>query len=365
MPTANRLTYPPEAIARAAALAPKLAARAQESESLRRLPDATVSDFLESELYKVLLPAGRGGWALGWDTHVACAIELGKGDASQAWVLTSYGDQVQAVSAFSREAQDEVWAHDAPSLTAAASAPSGTLVSAGGDYIASGTWRGAAGVDHANWLLAGAYVIEGEARRLLYFLVPKSAATLIDDWHVTGLSGTGSKSFTLQEVSIPAHRVLDENSLRDGASLALAAVPLGTAAAMLDEFVTIACDTVKRGRRVENNYATSLRIAESKAEIDAASLACVTAARETMQVLADGSAPTPERRALNLLKSAHAVLTAARAADRLFAGGGAKANMLSNRLQRYLLDIHAAAAQDAFAWDQTASTYGQLRLSPK
>jgi alkylation response protein AidB-like acyl-CoA dehydrogenase len=370
-----------EVIARAVALAPKLAARAMEAQGLKRVPDETIREWLDASLHKTMQPRRYGGWGLGWDVHAAAAIELSKGDASQAWVLTVFGDQAHMIGTFNKEAQEEVWSGAPNALTSACQALSGKLVPKNGKYVASGTWSFASGIDHASWLLAGAVIEEAGQSRTAYFLVPRSEAKLVDDWQVTGLAGTGSKSFVLDQTVVPPHRVLDEKHHRDGtgpgvsvnpeptyrfprdgASIALACVALGTANAMLEEFVALAVDTPKRGVRVGTNFATALRIAESKADIDAASLAAMAAARETMEVLERGETPTAERRSLNILKSAHAVLMAARAADRLFAAGGAKSIMLSSRLQRYLLDIHAIGAQDAFAWDASASRYGGLRL---
>jgi Acyl-CoA dehydrogenase, C-terminal domain len=84
-----------------------------------------------------------------------------------------------------------------------------------------------------------------------------------------------------------------------------------------------------------------------------------------MQMLERGETPTAERRAINSLRAAFAGVSAARAADRLFAAAGAKGNHLSNRLQLHLLDIHAAGAQDEMSWDSTASSYGRVRLGEK
>jgi 3-hydroxy-9,10-secoandrosta-1,3,5(10)-triene-9,17-dione monooxygenase len=381
MPIAASIPSHADLLARAASLAGKLEERAGEAEALRRVPDATIHDWLNSGLHKTMQPRRVGGWSLGWDLHAAAALELGKGNASQAWVLTAFGDQAHMTGIFSEEAQDEVWDDSPDALVAASLPPRGKLVQKNGRCLASGTWPCAAGIDHASWLLAGGSIEDAGQVRSVYFLVPKSEAKIVDDWHVSGLAGAGAKSFVLDGAIVPPHRIVDEKQHkdgtgpgvhvnpepsyrfpRDGASIALACVPLGTAAAMLEDFVALACDTPKRGLRVGTNFATALRIAESKADIDGASLALMAAARETMELLERGETPTAERRSLNLLKSAHAAMVAARAADRLYAAGGAKAILLSSRQQRYLLDIHALSAQDAFGWDLAASSYGSLRM---
>lgn len=371
-----------EVIARAAALAPTLAARADECEKLRRVPKATIADFIDAGLHKIMQPPRYGGWGMGWDTLCETAVEFGKGDGSQGWVLTVYGDHAQMIGTFEREAQDEIWADDPTTLASTCFAPLGKMVRKDGGYVVSGKWSFSSGIDHAKWLLAGAMLHDGNERpRYMFFLAPKSTAKVIDDWHVTGLSGTGSKTFVIEETFVPPHRVLDEKDHNDGtgpgtlvnteltyrfprrgAFLALASVPVGVASTMLEDFIGLANDSTRRGKRAEQNFATALRIAESKADIDAARLSSVGAARDTMDMLARGETPGFERRTLNSLKSSYAAVVSARVADRLFAAAGGKANFLSNRLQRSLLDIHAAGAHVAVAWDMSASKYGRLRL---
>jgi len=381
MPNPTPIPSPQEVVALAAALGARLPECIAEGERLRRLPEQTLAAFIDAGLHKAMQPRRYGGWGVGWETHVASAFELGKGDGSQGWALTSFADQTQLVGMFAPQAQDEVWSGDPGALIAGARAPTGTLVPHDGGYRVSGRWRGCAGIDYASWLLASGIVEEDGQRRRAHFLVPKSAATVTDDWFTAGLAGAGAKTFTLQEAVVPRHWVLEEKDYqegtgpgvrvnpeiaykfpRDGALFALAAVPLGVAVTMLESFITLACDTVKRGKRVENNFSTSLRIGESRAEIDAGRLALIDAARTSTATLECGKALTAECRALNSLKSAHAVALAARAADRLFAAGGAKVNLRSNPLQRYLQDIHALAAQEAFNWAKRCSRYGRLRL---
>lgn len=380
-PTPN-LPANAEVVARAAALAPALAARADECEKLRRVPEATVADYIDAGLHKIMQPQRYGGWGMGWDTLCETAVEFGKGDGSQAWVLTVYGDHAQMLGTFETEAQDEVWADDPTTLASTCFAPLGKMRAEKGGYVVSGKWSFSSGIDHAKWILAGAMLHRDEASpKYTFFLAPKAEAKVIDDWHVTGLAGTGSKTFVYDELFVPPHRILDGDAHNDGtgpgtrvnleptyrfprrgAFLALASVPVGVGYTMLEDFVELANDSARRGKRAEQNYATALRIAESRADLDAARLSAVAAARETMEMLVRGEIAGFERRTLNSLKSAYAAMVSARAADRIFAAAGGKANFLSNRLHRGLLDIHAANAHVAVAWDMAAAKYGRLRL---
>jgi len=286
------------------------------------------------------------------------------------------------IGTFEREAQDEIWADDPTTLASTCFAPLGKARPRDGGIVVSGKWSFSSGIDHAKWLLAGAMLHEGEGKpRYIYFLAPKSEAKVIDDWHVMGLAGTGSKTFVIDEAFVPSHRILGETDHnngtgpgtlvnpeitykfpRRGAFVALASVPIGVATAMLEDFCAMARDKGRRGKRADNDYATALRIAESRAELDSARLAVVGSARDTMAMLARGETPGFEQRTLNSLKSSYAAMVAARSADRLFAAAGGHANFLSSRLQRSLLDVHAAGAHVAVAWDMSAAKYGRLML---
>src|SRR5262249_23810366 len=123
--SAGRMVMPTgaEMIARARSLAPSLAARAAQCEALRRCPDETIADFRRLDLHRALQPLAYGGCGLGWDVLVEMAIELGRGCASQAWVLSIYGDHAQWVGTFPRAAQDDVWRADPDALVCTCYAP--------------------------------------------------------------------------------------------------------------------------------------------------------------------------------------------------------------------------------------------------
>src|SRR3954464_15987521 len=48
----------------------------------------------------------------------------------------------------------------------------------------------------------------GDPRHIAYLLVPLAETEIVDDWHVLGLAGTGSKSLVLRDVFVPEHRVV-------------------------------------------------------------------------------------------------------------------------------------------------------------
>ena len=71
-------------MARARALQPALAARAAEADASRTLPEATIRDFHDGGLFRVLQPAAWGGGELDFGLYVEIGAILAEGCASSA-----------------------------------------------------------------------------------------------------------------------------------------------------------------------------------------------------------------------------------------------------------------------------------------
>ena len=51
---------------------------------------------------------------------------------------------------------------------------------------------------------------------LLLLLIPRSDYEIADTWFASGMRGTGSKDIVVNDVFVPAHRVMDPNRAGDG-----------------------------------------------------------------------------------------------------------------------------------------------------
>ena len=76
-----------DAIARARVLAGHLVDRRAETEALRRVPDATMEEFVASGLMRINQASRWGGAELGTEAAVEVIAEVAKGDASAGWVF--------------------------------------------------------------------------------------------------------------------------------------------------------------------------------------------------------------------------------------------------------------------------------------
>lgn len=225
-------------ISRAEALVPVLAERAGEAEALRQIPRATIDELIASGLTRALQPEAFGGSALGVSTHVQLTSRLAAGCVSTAWCQFVWSAHNAMLAYFPQAAQKEVW--DNPeTLTSACLAPGGKATTAQGGMRISGRWSFASGCDASEWLLLGA-MLDGGAGGPFLCCVPKREVEIIDNWHVAGLKGTGSKDVVAEDVFVPDRRASPfQETVGACLDLGIAVIAgplLGAAEAAVDRF---------------------------------------------------------------------------------------------------------------------------------
>jgi alkylation response protein AidB-like acyl-CoA dehydrogenase len=371
---------------RARALVPVLKERASETSKLRRLPDNTLADFRAAGLMGLLKPKKFGGPEVRIDTAMEVTAELGRGDGSAAWVWVILACHDTLAAFFPEEAQQEYWAKP-DALMASSFAPTGKAEKTEGGYRLSGKWSYCSGVDHAEWLMLGAIAgmrsLNPPVPDLLYVLVPKADLKVIDDWHVMGLRGTGSKSVVAENIFIPAHRTVSWTSTGDGTApgakahasplyrapmmaffpFFIASPGAGIARGGLEAFIA----EMKERRTADfKPLAASppiqLRVAEASALIDAADLLYKRSLRETMDKIFAGETLSMEHRARSRRDQTYSLVMAKRAVEILFAAEGARGLFDDHPVQRAARDLHAVASHLVGGWDAPALTYGEVIL---
>jgi GTP cyclohydrolase II len=190
-------------VARAEALAPVVRGRALETEQLRCLPDATMVDIERAGFFEALVPKRWGGMGLGLEALCGVARAIAHGDGSTAWALAFMMEHNWMACHLGMEVQEQLYA-ERPCIKAAAPLqPGGTAVGVDGGYLLTGKFSYASGVMNSEWTFATAFVGEGEAKTQRIFLVRVADVTLHDDWHFSGMCGTGSASFSTQSLFVP------------------------------------------------------------------------------------------------------------------------------------------------------------------
>ncbi|HET9149798.1 MAG TPA: acyl-CoA dehydrogenase family protein [Alphaproteobacteria bacterium] len=376
-----------EILARARTLAPVLRARAEEARKLRRVPDETMADYDRLGFIRLAQPRRYGGHELGWDVLCEATQILAAACGSQAWIARIMADHAQMVSTFPAEAQDDVWAHNPLAHIGAAFDPVGRARPAEGGFRFSGRHGFSSGIDHAQWLICGGYIVRGDETLdgPHFFLVPKSDVTVIDDWHTVGLEGTGSKSFEVKDAFVPAHRRLDGARARVGqgpgtavntapvyrtprggiTSTGFAALAVGMAKGVMEEWLAYTAPRKSRGIAVAEQPGTQTIAARASAEIDAAEALYLGTIRRAMAVLEAGGTLTELDLATARRNVAFACKLALKAGTRLFNAGGGRALFTGNPLERQYRNLLGATSHHGVVWDVAAAGYGKLLLAER
>ncbi len=103
---------------RALELLPTLKERAARCEELRRLPDDTLRDFHDAELFRLQQPKRVGGAELEFTTVVTFGALLARACASTAWNWVNFAAHHMMLGMFPPRAQDEIWGRSPDALIA-------------------------------------------------------------------------------------------------------------------------------------------------------------------------------------------------------------------------------------------------------
>jgi alkylation response protein AidB-like acyl-CoA dehydrogenase len=380
---------PAELYRRAEALIPTLASRAARCEQLRHCPPETIDDLEQAGLLQICRPARYGGNEYAWDVLSEVNRILARGCGSQAWVANVLNDHTQLVGAFSLEAQDEVWGKNPATRIAASVAPSGRARLAPGGAKLSGKFGFASGIDYAEWLICGAFLEEagptksGAPPAWWDFLVPKASVTVVDDWHVAGLAGTGSKSFVVEDVLIPPHRFQDHVHSDDGtgpgtqinrasvfrtprasvAALGFTALAVGIAEAFLATYLAHTRARNSRGLAVAEFGSTQIGLAKATGQIEGAAAYMTAALRLWVDRMEAGGQLDAHEKLKARFEAAFIARQCLDAVEALFAASGGHAIFNDNPLQRQLRDLVAVCTHRGLYLDESGLNYGKSALS--
>lgn len=336
-------------------LVPALAARASETEVLRRLPLATVSDLTRSGLTRLLQPTSYGGAGAGAAAHIEVCAALARGCVSTAWCNFVWGVHNFLIGLYPAAVQQEVWGSDPATLVSASIGPVGKAEVVDGGVLISGRWGFNSGCDHAAFLLLGATSEEGA----WLCLVPSTDYRLIDNWQVVGLRGTGSKDAEAEDLFVPSVRALTfEKSVdpnRALLTLVIAGPVLGAAEAAMECF---------RGMlKQSNNAVDRQRFARLGAEVRSARLILMDAAYEVDQSLLELSV-LPQPVQLRIARdTAFAAGRLQQVVNELFAAVSGRALHESEPLQQLWRDITAGCSHARLRWDLPAEMWAVMALA--
>ncbi|MEV4393050.1 acyl-CoA dehydrogenase family protein [Nonomuraea sp. NPDC049607] len=203
-------------VRRATEAGPVLRRNAAWAEENRRLHEETIEALAEAGVFRLRTPRRYGGAEADTRTLVEVAAELGRADGAAAWTASVYWIPTWMAAHFPEAVQDEVFATPDVRICGTLS-PTAMAVRAEGGIVVNGKWGFVSGAHHSHWQEIVAVVVGPDSEpEPVMALVPMSDLVVIDDWHTSGLRGTGSVSTVAQDLFVPAERVMPLGAILQG-----------------------------------------------------------------------------------------------------------------------------------------------------
>jgi alkylation response protein AidB-like acyl-CoA dehydrogenase len=231
-------------------------------------------------------------------------------------------------------------------------------------YLINGHWRWGSGCRNAEWISGGIHEVGAQGEAVVgaplltrVFFRPEEIE-IADNWHVSGMRGSGSSDYVAKNVWVPSERMAGNVEDGDHASepiyqfpkfallgIPIGAICLGMARACIDEVIGAAKEKTPQGsrRRLSSRPSVHIAVAEADAALSAArayfyqSIDAGWAAAQT----APGS--LEDRRNMRTA-NVHAVNTAIEVIDRMYRLMGGTSVYETSCLQQHFRDVHVAAA---------------------
>ncbi len=359
-----------DCIARARQLAPLIEAHADETEAARSIAPTVLAALHEARLFRMLLPRSCDGFELEPATYLQVIEEIAKADASTGWcVVQGSGCSMTAAYMAPNVARDVFGAPNAALAWGPTDGKPRAVVVDGG-YRVSGTWSFASGLGHATWVGGHCVIVEPDGSLRMAddgkpldrtMVMPKTSVTVSDVWHVMGLKGTGSNTFTANDVFVPEAYTLTRESDQDRREsgplyrfstfqlygVGFAGIALGIARRMLDDFKDLAAGkkAYRQSKVLRENAVIQSQVAIAEAKLRSSRALMLQTLRELWATASNGDTLSLDQRAGLRLASVYADHQSKEVVDTVYHAAGATAIFEDNSFERRFRDLHTVIQQ--------------------
>ena len=335
------------------ALAPRLRAASPWIETHGRLPDDLFGALAELGVFKAHLPSSLGGHGFGLCQMAPVIEEIARADGSAGWLAYVGSEALRQTALLDGAVARQITLSPRAFIAGMFTPGASRAVAVPGGYRVTGRWHTCSGSLHADWIIGGTAVYDGDqprvhadgtpVRRLNF--IPASAVTVLDTWHVGGLKGTNSNDLEVSDVFVPeSFGAYDVEPPDLGLHLM---VPLGIARAAMDEFVKLAAvrGPSKLGGALHRDLPEVQRaVAAAEASLRAARGYALSGLAEVDARALHGR-PTPhEQHDAFMLAAWFAAQTSVDVVDTLHRLAGTAGIFTSSHLLRCFEDVHVAVA---------------------
>jgi alkylation response protein AidB-like acyl-CoA dehydrogenase len=337
-----------------AALVSEIDGRRDEIDRLSHVPRDVVEQMKSVGIFRASTPKRFGGDALPPAQFLPMLEAIATVDGSAAWVA-GFGSANGVLASLPVETQAELYASGPDQVFAAGFFPPQPAEPADGGWTASGRWRFASGCLGANWIGIGIVAksaAEGVKPDLRMAIAPAGEVTIIENWDVVGLQGTGSHDTHVQDKFYPeewtflrgAPSTIDEPLYRYSpivyqaqshatVNLGLARAALATVSKMSTQ-AKIIPGTPSLGER---GYFRST-LARCEARLRSARSFFYETINDAWQTIVEGKPLSAEQSNLLRLSATYAAQDSAEIIQSLYRVAGMSAIHKSHRLQQIVRD---------------------------
>jgi indole-3-acetate monooxygenase len=354
----------------AAALRSVIRGYREEIEREQRLPKTLVEQFHAAGFYSLVIPRELDGLQVDPLTYLRIVELLSEGHGSVGWNVANNSIGQLVTLGLPDDGVHEIYGRAADTVIA------GTAVQGGGQatpveggYRVTGRWRFGSGCQEASWMLGSFQILDGDQPRRspdgasAYWrgVFPRSEAHVVDgSWDVTGLRGTGSFDWTVEDVFLPERRTMvhagvpldNQWSRWSGVTYALpsqawvgphhSSVITGIARAGINALIELATEKTPRGRvgLLCENPQVQDAIGRADAILNAGRIYRSATIADLWNTITSGKETTREQRARCRLAAAYAADSARNAMDLMYRHGGSTSFERESRLAECWRDLH-------------------------
>jgi indole-3-acetate monooxygenase len=296
-------------------------ARRMEFARQGRLSGDIVDLLKQAGIFRALVARRFGGEELSPSDFCRLVERISAADGSTGWIA-SFGHAAIYLSALPIETLQAIYADGPDVIFAGGIFPPKPARRVAGGILVNGRWSWASGCTAAAYLGVGIKVEDGGAGSGLprMAVIPRENATIIDNWDVNGLRGTGSHDIEVTGIVVPE----DWTFIRGGASSldtplfryptlaiasqVLAVVGLGAARAALDQAIAMASEraSITGAPRLADRAHVQIELAKAEAQLRSARAFLYETTDQAFERLAAGEELGLQTRALLRLSATNA-----------------------------------------------------------
>ncbi len=375
-------------VAIAKSIEPVVLANAAACEQNRTLTPMVVDAMWDSGLMHWLNPKQAKGSEPSMLEMIDTWQELARQDGSMGWIgIANLPSAAFGAAFLNDEGFQEVFVDNDFKVTMGGQfAPNGMGNAVDGGYRVSGAWNFGSGSGHSEYVAAGFIPMDGDTMRMmqeypdlpemLVAVIPRAEINFTDNWHVTGLKGTGSYDYNVQDLFVPAqrtYRLFSREPQRGGRIYRLGVMPLtgaghaawalGIARSALDDIMQLAKEKTRMGdpTTLGNKLTFQRDLAHHEAMWRAARAGVVEAYCAAEAEVMAGKPLSVAARAASRLSATFATEAGREIVQFAHLAAGTTAVREGSRLERAFRDMYTGT-QHAFINERTYTEAGQWLL---